>query len=329
MLRKCGIPLLGAIFLVGHASAREMATTKVVRIERSNGDISGVVLAAGRMEGVALDAHVTLLREGSPIVHPLTLEPLGIPQEPVGEIMLYEVSEHQSKGLMVKTYSEPSAGDVAEYEKATNSKPDVEEKAAPRALVMVTERVEQLEKNLKRYGRSNRALQKLPSMSQQVLDEIGAMKAYLVGLDERLLEIEERQDKDQNRLESVVRGEYSSEDMKELTIRFAPDTDLLVSVAGKTLMLALERDSVFIQEPIEQLALDEDMLDEETDESGSILERLGTFMQTPYGIGAGIGLFIVIAGVVSWLIKRRYDDGMQGIDDWEDEYMDDDEEDDT
>lgn len=324
MLRRCWIPLLGAISLVGHATAGEMATTKVVRVERSNGDVSGVVLVAGRMDGVALDAHVTLLRDGDPIVHPLTGEPLGTPREPVGVIMLYEVSEHQSKGVMVKTYSEPSVGDVAEYEKVAPPKPVVAEQAEPKSLEMVTERVEQLEKNVKKYGRSSRALQKLPGISQQVLDEISAMKAYLVGLDERLIEIEERQDEDQNRLASVIRGEHSPEDMKELAIRFAPDTDLRLRVAGKTLIIGIEQDSVFIEEPVEQFALDEGMLDEEMEEAGSILGRLKTFMQTPYGIG----VFIVIAGVVAWLIKRCYDKVRQGTDDWEDEYMDDDEEED-
>ena len=320
--------MLSAICLLGHAHAANMATTKVVRVERSNGEVTGVVLAAGRVDGVVLDTHVTLLRDGDPIVHPLTGEPLGTPQEPVGVIMVYEVSDRQSKGVMVKTYSEPAAGDLAEYERTVAPMPRAKE-PEPKAIVAMAERVENLEKSVQKYGKSNRALQRLPGMSQQVLDEIGAMKSYLVGLDERLVELEERQDEDQNRLASIIRGEYSSEDMKELTIRYAADTNLRLRVAGKTLIIGVEKDSVFIEEPVTQFSLADESLEEDMEEdSRPIMERLESFMQTPYGIGTGIGLFIIIAGAISWLIKRRYDNVMQGIDDWEDEYTDDDEEED-
>ena len=327
MLGRYCIPLLSVICLVAQVHAAQMATTKVVRVERSNGDVTGVVLAAGRMDGVALDAHATLLRDGEPIVHPLTGEPLGTPQEPVGVIMLYEVSERQSRGVMVKTYSDPSEGDMAEYEKAPPPAAPMAKTPEPEVLDVMTERMAKLENSLRKFGKSNRALQRLPGMSQQVLDEIGAMKAYLVGLDERLVELEERQDEDQNRLASVIRGEYSSEDMKELTIRYAPDTDLRLRVAGKTLIIGVERDSVFLEEPVEQLSFDEEFGDEGEKDTGPFMERLESFMQTPYGIGSGIAVFIVIAGVISWLIKRRYDNVMRGIDDWEDEYLDDEEED--
>ncbi len=328
MLGRCWIPLLSAICLLGHAYAAEMVATEVVRVERSDGEVTGVVLAAGRQDGVVLDTHVTLLRDGEPIVHPLTGEPLGTPQEPVGVIMVYEVSDRQSKGVMVKTYSEPAAGDMAEYEKAAPAMMPTAKEPEPEAMDAMTERVKKLENSVKKYGKSNRALQRLPGMSQQVLDEIGAMKSYLVGLDERLVELEERQDEDQNRLASVIRGEYSSEDMKELTIRYAPDTNVRLRVAGKTLIIGVERDSVFLEEPVEQLMFEDETLEEGAEEdTRPIMERLESFMQTPYGIGTGIGLFIIVAGVISWLIKRRYDNVMQGIDDWEDEYMDDEEED--
>ena len=98
------------------ASQREgmMAITRVVEVPAA--DV--VVLGAGRLDGLAADAQVMLLREADPIVHPLTGEVLGTPQEPVGTVSIFELQDHSARARLVKAYSIPAVDDLAEFEKS-------------------------------------------------------------------------------------------------------------------------------------------------------------------------------------------------------------------
>ena len=106
---------LAVVLLVGGTvwvRAAEVTTTEVVGIDGEQ-----VEFGIGRLDGLKRDARVTLLRPGEPIVHPLTGQVLGIPQEPVGITRIVRAEEHRAWGLMVKTYSNPQLGDLAEYER--------------------------------------------------------------------------------------------------------------------------------------------------------------------------------------------------------------------
>jgi len=304
------------------AAAADMATTRVVRVEASDGALD-VVLEAGRLDGLAQDAQVTLLREGESIVHPLTGETLGVPQEPVGIAQIYEVEDRQAKGALVKTYSTPQIDDLAEYEKTEVAEvvPGRPE-AKPAQVEGVMARVKDLEKNMARYAKSQKTIAAYPVFAQQVWDELNSMKSYLVALDERLVELEAQQGEDRSRLNAVLRGEYQGEEVKEFTIRYSPDADVRLQVAGTTLVIRVERDSLQVEKAgYEELGFveDEELLPEKEAEAGA-------WFESPYVLGGGLLLIVGLTGVILFVIKRRYDDVMEGLEEFDEEYLGEEEE---
>ncbi|MEC8930235.1 MAG: hypothetical protein VYB08_02390, partial [Candidatus Latescibacterota bacterium] len=217
---------------LGFLPAETSASTAIAKVSAVDG--AEVIIDAGRADGLTETAKVTLLREGDPIAHPLTGEVLGIPQEPVGTVHIYEVDDHSARGGLVKMYSDPLVGDLAEFKPTmVAAKP-----ASAPEMEQVKERVEELSRNVEEYRRrSEQRLGTYPDFARRVLDEIAAMKSYLVSLDERMVELEEQQNENHFRLSSVLSGEYRQEDMKEFTIRYAPDTQVRLRAAGKTLMI--------------------------------------------------------------------------------------------
>ena len=288
------ILLLG--LMVGPTAA-EVGTTRVIRVEDSE-----VVLGAGLSNGLGIGAQVTLLRQGDPIVHPLTGEILGVPQEPVGHLKITEAEDRQAKGTLQKMYSAPMVDDLAEYEKqeivaqaARIKKAEADE---------MTARVKKLERSVKRYQKSNKALSEYPAFVQQVWDEIIVMKSYLVALDERLVEMETQQGGDRTRLSSVLDGEFQRQGMEEFTIRYKPGTDVKLKIAGKTLVITVDPDSVYYLEEFKDVESPE-MVEVEPEKDG-----IQAFIESEWMMWGIVALFVLVAVyiVIGMLRRRRRDD---------------------
>lgn len=312
------------IVLCAASAFAEMASARVGQV-MSDGPIA-VELEAGANQGLVHGASVTLLREGDKIVHPLSGEVLGVPQEPVGVAEVRSVNANRSVAVLVKTYSTPRVGDVGEYEKAP-----VEQTVAaagnPAAVEQVMERVRGLEKDIKSYQKSQKTLSAYPVFAQQVWDEMGAIKSYLVTIDERLIGLEAQQGEDRNRLAQVMSGESRAEDARELTIRYSEDTDVRLQVAGKTLVISVERDSLRLEEvsdlegaSADGLSIDEAVAEEEMNWDFSIDTDA---LSSPAVAGGIVAFIIALTGAAIWIIKRRYDDVMSGLDGFDEDGADD------
>lgn len=334
---------------LGFLPAETSASTAIAKVSAVDG--AEVIIDAGRADGLTETAKVTLLREGDPIAHPLTGEVLGIPQEPVGTVHIYEVDDHSARGGLVKMYSDPLVGDLAEFKPTM-----VAAKPAPAPeMEQVKERVEELSQNVEEYRRrSEQRLGTYPDFARRVLDEISAMKSYLVSLDERMVELEEQQNEHHFRLSSVLSGEYRQEDMKEFTIRYAPDTQVRLRAAGKTLMIDVVVDSLRMTPvPGESVAMADSEADGDgpgllsmffgSDDEPESIDDVEMSTETPmdmgdaevpwytsvYHLAAGVGLILALLIMVFLVIKRRHSDVMDGLDDFDDEYegyLDDEEE---
>ena len=323
-----------------------MATTRVLEVHGED-----VVLAAGALAGVALASDVTLLRDGEPIIHPLSGKVLGTPQEPVAVVRVFEVGEETSRAKLVKMYSAPMPDDMAEFEQV------VLEPVVPADQMMAGEfenRVSQLEASLEEYGETSQKLRKYPAFARRVWDEVSTMKSYLIALDERLVELEEQQSEDHYRLTSVLSGEYRRQDLEEFTIRYTPDTQLKLTAAGKTLLISVVRDSLHMEEMAEapgaMTSMDEEeeisfwerlmggdeeeeemmgMAPAETaDEAVSLDAGDEGPWYTQWRIIGAVGLVIAFI-LMAWLVlRKRVSGAMEGLEEFEDEYLGDDEDDD-
>ena len=316
-----------AAVTLGSGAAEGAGTTLITaRVVAVEGPV--VVLGAGRLDGLAEASQVTLLRDGEPIVHPLTGAVLGTPQEPVGTVHVYEVSDRRARGGMVKVYSDPQVDDLAEFELVAAQPPPEQE---PRAVAEVMRKVEELEGLAAKYQRNSEDMASYPAFARRVWDEVASMKSYLVSLDERLVEMEEQQSEDHFRLSSVLSGEYQREDLKEFTIRYTPDTKIRLQAAGKTLLISVVRDSLRVEEP-GAMAAAEDLADymedlpleagdEETPADGE-----QPWYKSEWHLAGGAGLLFALLIMVTLIIRRRYNDVMEGLDDFDDEFLDDEEE---
>jgi len=299
-----------------------LSTARVVAVE---GPV--VVLGAGRLDGLTETSQVTLLRDGEPIVHPLSGEVLGTPQEPVGTVHVYEVTDRQARGGMVKVYSEPQVDDLAEFERAAVRPAPAE--PAPRAVAEVMRKVEELEGSVAQYQRSSEDLRSYPAFASRVWDELASMKSYLVSLDERLVDLEEQQSEDHFRLSSVLSGEYQREDLKEFTIRYTPDTRIRLQAAGKTLLISVVRDSLHVEEAgaeVDDLADYMDDISAEPEEGEAPADGEAPWYKSEWHLAGGAGLIFALLIAVTLIIRRRYNDVMDGLDDFDDEFLDDEEE---
>lgn len=307
---------------IAEAAGPALNTARVVAVE---GPV--VVLGAGRLDGLAEASQVTLLRDGEPIVHPLTGEVLGTPQEPVGTVHVYEVSDRRARGGMVKIYSEPQVNDLAEFARAVVRAPQPE---PPQAVAEVMRKVERLEGSVAKYERSSEDLRSYPAFSRRVWDELASMKSYLVSLDERLVELEEQQSDDHYRLSSVLSGEYQREDLKEFTIRYTPDTRIRLQAAGKTLLISVVRDSLRVEEPRQGAAVDDlgEYMDDLSMEPADPEPAAGDepWYKSKWHLAGGAGLAFGLLIMVTLIIRRRYNDVMEGLDDFDDEFLDEEEE---
>lgn len=329
MLRRYWITLFAWLAAVGLAAAGEMETARVVALEEEAGTAS-VVLNVGERDGLSLDAEVTLLREAEPIVHPLTGEVLGVPQEPVGIARVFALDDRQARGEMIKNYSEPEVGDLAEYERmAVLEERQIGMAPAPE-VGKVIERVKGLEKDMAKYRKSQKAISAYPVFAQQVWDELNSVKTYLIALDERLTELQMLQGEDRNRLSAVANGEYRADEMREFTFRYGPETDIRLQVQGKTLIINVERDSLHVEELMATGAVPVEELPVEEEEGESVMDGLevGSVLDSPYLLGGSLLLIAAVAGVVFIVVRRRYNDVMGELGDFDEEYMEEEEEED-
>lgn len=334
LYRYCFSIVLVALALSG--ADAERALTRVIDVVPGGAD--EVVLDAGRLDGLRQGTHVTLLREGEAIVHPLSGEILGIPQEPVGLAEVKSLQDRRARAVMVKTYSTPQIGDLAEYAKVPMAA--AAGQAPPAEVAKVIQRVKSLEAGMQQYKKSQKSLSAYPVFAQQVWDEMGTIKSYLVALDERLIELEAQQHEDRNRLTAMMGGEFQGgESTKELTIRYSEDTDLKLSVAGKTLMIRVEQDSIRLTKvsmgekksqtmPFgdEDMGLDAEEVVEQQEDWDMSFEGM---IDSPYIFGGSLLFIALIAGTLLVIIKRRYDHVMDGLDEYDQDFedVDDDDED--
>jgi hypothetical protein len=318
LYRYCTIFFLLLYFVAPVAA--EMAITRIVEVKRGSGFT--VFLEAGTNHGLVQGTKVTLLREGEKIVHPLSGQVLGVPQEPVGMAEVRSAEANRAVAVLIKTYSTPKVGDMAEYDKAS-AKAVAQVAKEPEVVAHVMERVRGLEKDIKSYRKSQKTLSAYPVFAQQVWDEMGAIKSYLVTIDERLIELEAQQGEDRNRLSQVLNGEYMAQEAKELTIRYSEDTDVRLQVAGKTLVISVERDSLHLEragvgtmKPV--IDLDPPVVEsEEDDDSGWSMGVESDILGSPYIFGGGLALIAALTGIAMFVIKRRYDDVMGGLEEFD------------
>jgi hypothetical protein len=254
--------------LSAQVSMAQVSIAKVKKTEREAG-IWEVVFDAGRLDGVQLDSEIILLRPGAPIVHPLSGEVLGEPQEPVGQARVFELEERRARAVLLKAYSAPKQGDLVEFVPGPVMSP---KKAARRAVPAgppagaidaVIRRVAALEKRP--------APVKTGSDMRRLWDEIEVMKSYLLALDERLVQTEHRQGDQGSRLNRIMAGDMGGREMEELTIRYSADTKIKLRTAGKTLYIDVEADSIRVRPAVDQAVTPPPTKDQEKDkdEEGS------------------------------------------------------------
>ena len=332
-------------------AATEMATTQVLEVQWSE-----VVLAAGSMDGLAMESAVTLLREGEPIVHPVTGAVLGTPQEPVGSVLIFELEDHRARGRLTKMYSEPMVGDLAEY--ARREATPAAAKPAPAAeAVAVVKRVQELEESVEKYQKASADMKTYPGFARRVWDELAAMRSYLAALDERLADMEDTRAAERSSMSSMMSGEYRPEDYKELTIRYTPDTQLKLQAAGKTVLISVVRDTLHM-EPVTAMA-ETPVAETEQEEEGGFAALFGwgdddededaqeiidesevsvdstddlsedlPWYKSGWHLAGGIGLVLALLLVVALIVRKRYSEVMDGLDEFEDDYFDDDDDED-
>jgi len=295
----------------------ERSLARVIDVQR--GEVDSVVLDAGRLDGLSEGAQVTLLREGEAIVHPLSGEVLGIPQEPVGLVEVQALQDHRAQAVLLKSYSTPRVGDLAEYAKVAVEPEEASGGVEVEQVNKMMNRVEVLEAGMQQYRKSQKSLSAYPVFAQQVWDEMGTIKSYLVTLDERLIELEAQQGEDRNRLAAMIDGEYQSESARELTIRYSEDTDLKLRVAGKTLEISVERDSILLKESNEF-----DRAVNEPNEGGWELDE--EIFGSPYVIGGIVFVVLLVVVVLVVIIKQRFDRAMDGLEEYDEDLKVDEEE---
>ena len=332
--RLAAVAVVWASSATGAGALERVATTEIVAIEGTE-----VVLGAGHLAGLNVASLVTLLREGEPIIHPLTGEVLGVPQEPVGMVHIFEVSEHRSRGDIVKMYSEPMAGDIAEFVPIAP--------AAPQVSTVMMQQMEALRATVERVREHEDDMRSYPAFARKVWDEISAMSLYLTSIDQRLVEIEEQQNEDHFRLSSVLSGEHRQQDYKEFTVRYAPDTQVRLRAAGKTLLIEVVGDSLRVEEmaatpvPRQQsesgglLAMFGFGSDDDADEMevlevlpvDEMMEGEEPWYKSTYHLIAGVGLTVAVLIMLFLVIRRRYTDVMDGLEEFDDSYLEDEDDD--
>ena len=226
-----------------------VALTRVVEIAEA--DV--VILGAGRLDGLTDSARVMLLREGDPIVHPLTGEVLGIPQEPVGTVRVLRLQDHSARARLEHAYSTPAVDDLAEFEKSAPGEPVQVERQVAGPQAGFAARLKELEASVEQYEKSSKKMKSYPTFARRVWEQLTDTRSRLEELDARLVDLEEQQIVDRLQLRSVVSGEYSVDNdagrrdmMREYSVK-----QIRLSADGRTLLVTADDDSLILKETVD------------------------------------------------------------------------------
>ena len=175
------------------------------------------------------------------------------------------------------------------------------------------------------------------------------MKSYLVTIDERLRNMEDRQMEKESHLGFAVSSEYRPIDYKELTLRYTSDTQLKVQAAGNTILISVVNDTVRMEKMVDintitpteakvgdegesgfsallGMSENEDALEEEVDVEIVDEEDEGPWYKSYWHLAGGIGLVVAFFLMVAMVLRSRYNDAMDGLDEFGDDYFEDDDE---
>ncbi|MEW6750183.1 MAG: hypothetical protein AB1505_04315 [Candidatus Latescibacterota bacterium] len=382
---------VACLALAGGAAAQQRLCARVAAVYADSAG-TGVVVRAGREQGLLPGSRLSLLREVEPIVHPLTGEVLGVPQEPVGEAVVTRADALQAHATVGRTYSAPAAGDLAEYAPQyaaasptprpspasppeaplgapRSGAPATDSQAAagapaqaqgpppaarsrsrePRAPDPLLERLKELEDDVAEYRRAQRALAAYPVFAEQVWEEVTSVKTHVLLLNERLVQLESRQEEDRGRLGAVMAGRYPPEESEEFTIRYSPRAQVRLRVAGTTLLLDVDVDTLRLQEVSAAAAVptSDELLAAAGPPSADLatpappspqVEPADTAGEAPPSPGAqpwyrsrhlpvaGFLAAALVGLAVYHVIKRRHDARLAQLEDFDEELLEEDEE---
>ena len=227
----------------------------------SHVDSHEITISAGISDGIQTGARINLLRESVPIVHPLTGEVLGVPQEPVGVIEIIRASNENAVGRLVKSYSQPQVDDVAEYEKVVVKSVEAPEEIRPHEFdedqdTILKESLEQLAQAVEENRKSIGRIKQFSGMVADTWDEVTMMKSYFSTIDDRLSAIEDHQKQNTQVLSDLTEQGFPTVARKQFTISYAKEMDVQIGVRGKTLLLDVLRDSLDLHSAGDEAAIE-------------------------------------------------------------------------
>ena len=315
--------VLLVFFFTVIATHAELITSRVLKLNDTEG--SSVIIEITDRMSIDVGTGVTLLREGPPIIHPISGEVLGVPHEPVGYGDVRLIGKLGATVMLSKVFSKPELGDVAEYEivsPTTKNEEDIQSKN----ITKIVDLVNGLEETVKNYAKSQNTESTYPVFAKEVWDEISYLRSYLVSIDERLIKHELSQQEDQRRDIQVAVDDMRKESSRELILRYDEDTEIKLEVAGNTLHLSVIRDSLVFNEiaTVELGDLSEEMETITTDEIKSEttwFSNLSDVLGSTYVLA---GILIAILGVVMilYFIKKNNEDYDEIVDDFSEDYED-------
>ena len=310
-------------FLTVVVTRAELVTSRVLRV--NDGDAASVIIEVDDPRTLNIGTGVTLLREGPPIIHPISGAVLGVPHEPVGFGDVRLINKLGATVILSKVFSKPVSGDVAEYEFMSPA-PEIIENISSKSMSDIVDIVHGLEETVKNYARSQNTASAYPVFAKEVWDEINSLRSYLVSIDERLVQYEVRQQEDQKRNLQIAVDDLRRESARELILRYDEDTDVKFEVAGNTLHLTVQRDSLVVNEAktVEPDGLMEGLeaIEVEEIESDStwfshLLSMLGST-----SVLAGIIVVILIVVMILYFIKQNSEKYDEVVDDFGEDYED-------
>ena len=312
-----------AFFFTVIATGAELITSRVLKLNDSEG--SSVIIEITDRMSIDVGTGVTLLREGPPIIHPISGEVLGVPHEPVGYGDVRLIGKLGATVMLSKVFSKPELGDVAEYEivsPTTKTEEDIQSKN----ITKIVDLVNGLEETVKNYAKSQNTESTDPVFVKEVWDEISSLRSYLVSIDERLIKHELSQQEDQRRNIQVAVDDMRKESSRELILRYDEDTEIKLEVAGNTLHLSVLHDSLVFNE-VATVELDDlseeigmikiDEINSETTWFSDLLDVLGSTY-----VLAGILIAILVVVMILYFIKKNNEGYDEVVDDFGEDYED-------
>jgi hypothetical protein len=282
MVTRFSIAML-FVFSLTIPTRGELAFTSVSHVSSHE-----ITISAGISDGIQTGAMVNLLRKSVPIVHPLTGEVLGVPQEPVGVIEITRASNENAVGRLVKSYSQPQVDDVAEYERVVVEFVEPPEEIQPHESgenqdTILKESLERLAQAVEENRQSIGRIKQFSDMAGDTWDEVMMMKSYFSTLDDRLLALEDHQKQNTQVLSDLTEQGFPTVARKQFTISYAKDIDVQVGVRGKTLLLDVLKDSLDLHSAGDEAAIEGDY-DSSSDEDDTLSWVMMVAMITWLGV---------------------------------------------